>query len=201
MVTVFGLGFVGMTTALGLEEYGHTAYRIEMDRQRLETIRSGRLPFYEPGLDDALRQHLGSRFFPTEALEEAVSQSCVIYFCVGTPYGPGGQAELTFLYAALLQAVNAVKDTAFRVLTIKSTIPPSTTERRIIPFLRSHGVKIPEIFDVANNPEFLREGRCWEDFIHADRIIFGAADSRSKSVLTKLYQNSGMLVDIKHSGL
>lgn len=193
-VTVFGLGFVGLTTALGLAEYGHKVYGVETDAKRLETIRGGELPFCEPGLDEALRRHLGGGFFPTEDWKEAVTQSQVIYFCVGTPYGPGGQADLTYLYDALLRAAEAAGDGRFRVLAVKSTIPPSTTETRVIPFLREHGAKIPEEFGVANNPEFLREGHCWEDFIHADRIVFGVSDSRSGSVLKKLYQDSGIPV-------
>ena len=81
-VTVFGLGFVGLTTALGLAEYGHKVYGVEADQERLKTICSSALPFLEPGLDDALRRHLNTNFFPTQTLGEALSQSGVIYYCV-----------------------------------------------------------------------------------------------------------------------
>ncbi len=187
MVTVVGLGFVGLTTALGFAEYGHKVYGIEIDKERMATIRSGKLPFLEPSMDEALTRHLGKDFIPTTDWETAVADSECVYYCVGTPYGEDGQADLTFLYSAIEQTLNAIHDDKFRVLVTKSTIPPSTTEKRIIPFLTERGVKVPEQLGVANNPEFLREGHCWEDFTHADRIVLGVSDGRSEEILRKLY--------------
>lgn len=187
MVTVVGLGFVGLTTALGFAEYGHKVYGIEASEARMNTIQSGKLPFLEPGLDEALARHLGKNFLPTADWESAIADSECIYYCVGTPYGEDGQADLTYLYGALEQTLAAVHDDKFRVLVTKSTIPPSTTEKRIIPFLEERGVRVPEQLGVANNPEFLREGHCWEDFTHADRIVLGVSDSRSEEVLRRIY--------------
>lgn len=187
MVTVVGLGFVGLTTALGFAEYGHKVYGIENNAERMASIQSGKLPFLEPGLDDALTRHLGKNFIPTADWEAAVADSECIYYCVGTPYGGDGRADLTYLYNALEQTLHAVHDRRFRVLVTKSTIPPSTTEKRIIPFLEERGVKVPEQLGIANNPEFLREGHCWEDFTHADRIVLGVSDARSEQVLRNLY--------------
>lgn len=191
-VTVFGLGFVGLTTALGFAEYGHRVYGIEADQERLETIRSGKLPFLEPGLGDALRRHLDVNFFPTQALEEALSQSSVICYCVGTPYGADGQADLSYLYAAMKQTLEAICGGGFRVLVVKSTVPPGTTKGCVVPFLHTLGENVPERFGVANNPEFLREGHCWEDFMEADRIVLGVSDSRTEAMLRELYRNSGI---------
>lgn len=188
MVTVVGLGFVGLTTALGFAEYGHKVYGIEANEARMATIRSGKLPFLEPGMDEALTRHLGKNFIPTTDWKSAVSDSDCVYFCVGTPYGEDGQADLSYLYGAIEQTLNAIHDDKFRVLVTKSTIPPSTTEKRIIPFLEKHGVKVPEQLGVANNPEFLREGHCWEDFTNADRIVLGVGDERSEAVLRRLYE-------------
>lgn len=187
MVTVVGLGFVGLTTALGFAEYGHKVYGIEVNEERMATISSGKLPFMEPGLDSALTRHLNNNFFPTADWKRAIADSECIYYCVGTPYGEDGQADLTYLYKALEQTLESIQDDKFRVLVTKSTIPPSTTEKRIIPFLEDRGIKIPEQLGVANNPEFLREGHCWEDFTCADRIVLGVSDSKSESVLRKLY--------------
>ena len=187
MVTVVGLGFVGLTTALGFAEYGHKVYGIESNAERMATIRSGKLPFLEPGLDDALTRHLGKSFIPTADWEAAVADSECVYYCIGTPYGEDGRADLTYLYNALEQTLHAIHDGRFRVLVTKSTIPPSTTEKCIMPFLAEHGVKVPEQLGVANNPEFLREGHCWEDFTQADRIVLGVSDVRSEAVLRKLY--------------
>lgn len=194
VVTVVGLGFVGLTTALGLAEYGHTVYGIEADAKRRAVIQSGKLPFVEPGLDDALRRHLGHGFFPCENLETAIADSSIVYYCVGTPYGPDGQADLTILFAAIQQTLDAVRDDHFRVLVTKSTIPPSTTQQRIVPFVESCGKHVPGQIGVANNPEFLREGHCWEDFLHADRIVLGVSDPQSEDMLRELYQPSGIPV-------
>jgi len=194
MVTVVGLGFVGLTTALGFAEYGHKVYGIEADPKRLAVIQEGKLPFLEPGLDEALTRHLGRKFIPTADWEAAVSDSEYIYYCVGTPYGEDGQADLSYLYGAIEQTLASIHDEKFRVLVIKSTIPPSTTQKRIIPFLTQRGIEVPERMGVANNPEFLREGHCWDDFIHADRIVIGASDERSGKMLEELYINSGVPV-------
>lgn len=189
MVTVVGLGFVGLTTALGFAEYGHKVYGIEINEERLNTIKSGKLPFLEPGLDEALVRHLGNNFIPTTDWETAIRNSEYVYYCVGTPYGEDGQADLTYLFSAIEQTLAAISDNKFRVLVTKSTIPPSTTQRRIIPFLEQKGAKIPEQLGVANNPEFLREGHCWEDFVNADRIVLGVSDVRSEEMLRALYAN------------
>lgn len=131
MVTVVGLGFVGLTTALGFAEYGHKVYGIEVNEERLNTIRSGKLPFLEPGMDEALTRYLGKIFIPTTDWESAIADSECVYYCVGTPYGEDGQADLSYLYGALDQTLDAVHDDRFRVLVTKSTIPPSTTEKKI----------------------------------------------------------------------
>ncbi|MBR1486513.1 MAG: UDP-glucose/GDP-mannose dehydrogenase family protein, partial [Synergistaceae bacterium] len=188
MVTVVGLGFVGLTTALGFAEYGHKVYGIEVNPARMETIKSGKLPFQEPGMDKALKKHLGKNFIPTIDWETAISDSDIVYYCVGTPYTKkGGEADLTYLFKAIEETLSAIHDEKFRVLVIKSTIPPSTTQKRIIPFLQEHNVKVPEQIGVANNPEFLREGHCWEDFTQADRIVIGVSDERTEKVLRELY--------------
>ena len=189
VITVFGLGFVGLTTALGFCEYGHDVYGVEVNEERLKTIKSGKLPFLEPGLDDALVRHLGKRFSPisTEELADAISKSDCVYYCVGTPYGKDGQADLTYLYHAIDQTLSSIGDNHYRVLVTKSTIPPSTTESKIIPYIESKGFVVGEQVGVANNPEFLREGHCWDDFMNADRIVLGVSDEHSEKILRNLY--------------
>lgn len=189
VITIFGLGFVGLTTALGFAEYGHTVYGVEVNEARLHTIQSGRLPFLEPGLGEALNRHLNERFHPisSQQLSDAISKSDCVYYCVGTPYGTDGQADLTYLLKAIDQTIANADDTRFRVLVVKSTIPPSTTESKIIPYLQQKGVQLGERFGVANNPEFLREGHCWDDFMKADRIVLGVSDEKSETVVRQIY--------------
>ena len=187
VVTVFGLGFVGLTTAVGFAEKGITVYGLDVDRQRMNTLKEGRLPFHEPGLDEALTRNLGKRFFLQEDAEAAIVESDCIYYCVGTPYGEGGEADLTYLYQAIDATLQACKDDKYRVLVTKSTIPPSTTSEKIIPYIEAQGYTVGRQLGVANNPEFLREGSCWADFMHADRIVLGVSDERTEQVLMKLY--------------
>lgn len=189
VITVFGLGFVGLTTALGFSEIGHTVYGVEVNQKRFDTISGGKLPFLEPGMDEALTRHLGKDFIPCTDLSEAISESDCVYYCVGTPYGADGQADLTYLYKAVEQTLDEIHDEKFRVLVTKSTIPPSTTSTKVIPFIESKGFKVGDKLGVANNPEFLREGYCWDDFMHADRIVLGVSDERSEEKLRKIYEN------------
>ena len=191
VITVFGLGFVGLTTSLGFAEYGHEVYGVEINDERLATIRDGQLPFLEPGLDKALQRHLGKRFHAIglEQLTEAVSKSDCVYYCVGTPYGKDGQADLTYLFSAIDQTLSVRPADKFQVLVVKSTIPPSTTSKKIIPYIEAKGLVVGENCGVANNPEFLREGHCWDDFMNADRIVLGVSDDRSAKVLRQIYAN------------
>ena len=92
MVTVVGLGFVGLTTALGFADHGIRVYGLEAMPDRLATIQGGKLPFLEPGLDEALTRNLGKNFIPTDDWDTAIRESECVYYCVGTPYGEDGQA-------------------------------------------------------------------------------------------------------------
>lgn len=187
VVTVFGLGFVGLTTAVGFAEKGITVYGMDIDTKRMDILKEGKLPFHEPGLDEALVRNMGKNFYLTEDVGSAVSASDCVYYCVGTPYGEGGEADLTYLYGAIDMTLQACKDSKYRVLVTKSTIPPSTTSEKIIPYIQSKGFKVGKQLGVANNPEFLREGTCWEDFMHADRIVLGVSDERASKILLELY--------------
>lgn len=184
MVTVFGLGFVGLTTALGFAHLGYKVYGIDIDEERKNALRHGELPFYEPYMDEVLTEHLDKNFFVTDDIKKAVSESEYIYYCVGTPYGENGSANLEYLFSAIDMASNAVDDDKFRVMVIKSTVPPSTTAEKVYPYVKAKNKN----FGVANNPEFLREGYCWKDFIEADRIVLGCNDEKSKEMLIKLYE-------------
>lgn len=189
VITVFGLGFVGLTTSLGFAEYGHKVYGVEVNKERLDTIKAGKLPFLEEGLDDALTRHLDKDFFPIDStgLADAVAESDCVYYCVGTPYGKDGQADLTYLLGAIDQTLDVRPKGKYQVLVVKSTIPPSTTSKKIIPHLKDKGIKVGTDMGVANNPEFLREGHCWDDFMNADRIVLGVSDDRSASILRQIY--------------
>lgn len=185
MVTIFGLGFVGLTTGVGLAEKGYKVYGFDSNEDRLGTLRQGKLPFLEPGLDEALMRTLNHNFFLDVPLEKAIADSEYIFYCVGTPYGKGGHADLSYLFKAVDDTLEMINDQKFRLLIIKSTIPPSTTAQRIVPYVQAKAKD--QNLSVANNPEFLREGSCWNDFMDPDRIIFGVNDLKSKEMLERLY--------------
>lgn len=187
MVTVFGLGFVGLTTALGFAHMGYKVYGVDVDTERKNTLRSGKLPFLEPKMEDVLKEHLDHNFFVTDDAKEAIKDSSFIFYCVGTPYGQNGQADLTYLFSAIDTTVEAIDDKKVRVLVTKSTIPPSTTAEKIVPYVKAKG-EVANNLSVANNPEFLREGHCWDDFTLADRIVLGCDDENGREMLKKLYE-------------
>lgn len=199
MVTVFGLGFVGLTTALGFAHLGYNVYGIDIDEKRKDTLRNGKIPFFEPYMEDVLNEHLDKNFFVADDVEEAIKNSEYVFYCVGTPYGEMGSADLTYLFSAIDTTIDAIKDEKFRVLVIKSTIPPSTTAEKIYPYVKSKG-KVAENIGVANNPEFLKEGHCWKDFTEADRIVLGCNDKISEDMLVSLYKPMGIPVKcVSHS--
>ena len=186
MVTVFGLGFVGLTTALGFAHMGRTVYGIDVDEERKAKLRKGELPFLELDMDEVLKDCLDKTFFVTDDVQRAIAESEYIFYCVGTPYGKDGSADLTYLFRAIDTTVDAIKDDKFRVIITKSTIPPSTTSEKIVPYVRDKG-ECTDRIGIANNPEFLREGHCWSDFMEADRIVIGVDDDRSERMLRELY--------------
>ena len=186
-IGVFGLGFVGLTTALGFAEKGFVVKGYDVNAQRLQTIANGVLPFLEPGLDEALKRHVGRGFCPVPDATEASRESDVLFFCVGTPCDGQGRADLTYLFAALDSILLALRDERFRTLVVKSTVPPGTTEGKVIPYLREKGFNDGEGFAMANNPEFLREGKCWDDFMHPDRIVCGTQNRQAAALLQAIY--------------
>lgn len=186
MVTVFGLGFVGLTTALGFAHMGYKVYGIDIDTERMKTLRSGKIPFQEMYMEEELQKHIGKNFILENDIESAVADSEYIYYCVGTPYGKNGSADLSYLFSAIDMTVNAIKDSKKRILITKSTIPPLTTKEKIVPYVNDKG-DVSKYISIANNPEFLREGHCWEDFINSDRIVCGCSDEYAAEKLRCLY--------------
>lgn len=188
VISVFGLGFVGLTTALGFAHYGNKVYGIEVNEERKNTIKNGNIPFLEPGLKEALDNTLNKNFFITEDVASAINESQYVFYCVGTPYGENGEADLTYLFKAIDETLPNIDENKKVVLITKSTIPPSTTSSKVLPFIEGKGKNVGEKLFVANNPEFLREGYCWDDFINADRIVVGCDYSEGIKMMEDLYK-------------
>lgn len=188
MITVIGLGFVGLTTALGLSEKGYHVYGLDIDQKKKDQLRNGKIPFYEPNLNEKLNKHLNKGFTITDDLQEAVINSEVIFLCVGTPSKTDGSADLGYILEAIKNVAGYIKKSEFKVLVVKSTIPPSTTSERIKPYLENLGFKVGVDIGLTNNPEFLREGYAWDDFMNPDRIVIGQDDDKSGQIVETIYQ-------------
>lgn len=171
-VSVFGLGYVGVVYAVGLAYLGHEVLGYDVDKRKVEAIRSGGLPIYEPGLDDLWRRAKGF-FTAVEDPRAAVDRSDLSLVAVGTPSAPDGSADLRYVREAVYTIAEAAKRKGSRhLIVIKSTVPPGTTAalRRE---LEGMGYKYGVDFDMAMNPEFLREGSAVEDFLKPDRVVLG----------------------------
>lgn len=190
-VAVIGLGFVGLTTALGFAQKGFTVFGFDVDTRRIGQIKAGQLPFHEPHLDEALARHLGRRFRLCASLADAAQQADVIFYCVGTPARASGGADLTFLVRAMESTLAMIKNDGFKTLVVKSTVPPGSIKTHIQPLLKKAALVIGKNIGLANNPEFLREGVAWKDFMQPDRIVIGTGDTRSFKSVAALYKNFG----------
>lgn len=183
-VVVIGCGHVGLVTAVGFAEIGHRVVGVDSDREKLEVLRRGRAPFYEPGLSDLLARHHGDRLTFTGDPAEALEGADAAFICVNTPPREDGHLSLAYVE----QATRTIAEAASGPLVIveKSTVPVHTA-RRILQVLSQEG-RHPEL-DVASNPEFLREGSAVSDTLSPDRIVVGLAEwGRAEEVLRELYR-------------
>jgi UDPglucose 6-dehydrogenase len=190
MITVVGLGFVGLTTGLGFAKKGFTTYGIDINRERVDALKNLEIPFHEPHLKEVLEETSGKSFFLDTDLSEAIHNSEAVFICVGTPASPDGSADLSHLLAAIDQII-AIESNSFKALIVKSTVPPSTLSTRVIPYVKEKTAGLDRDFGFASNPEFLREGYCWEDFIEPDRVVVGVEDDRTRTLLQKIYKPFG----------
>ncbi len=189
MIGVVGLGFVGLTTALGIaEKTNKIVYGYDSDETRFSCINRGEVPFYEPGLPEALKKHKEKNFFLATSPKELSDQCHVLFYCVGTPAKGTGEADLTILEKALRQTLEGTKG---KTVVIKSTVPPGTTDGPVADMLRAMGFTIGKDIFLVNNPEFLREGYSWDDFVNPDRVIIGQWDERSGEQVAEIYKDFG----------
>ncbi len=187
MIGVVGLGFVGLTTALGFAHKGYEVYGYDVDRSRMKDLSGGHVPFHEPHLEEHLGKYAGNKFILSESIEDLVQKGKIIFFCVGTPSDARGRADLGYLKAAFRDVLKAVKPRTRKLLVIKSTVPPGTATKVVTPLVQGLGFHPGVDIGLANNPEFLREGYAWDDFLSPDRVVIGAGDTKSAKELAALY--------------
>ena len=183
-IAIAGTGYVGLVTGAGFADFGNDVLCVDVDRSKIESLERGELPFYEPALDDLIARNVKQRRLRFGlSLEEATRWSEAIFVCVGTPPGKGGRADLRYVKAAARTIARSMP--SYRLIVQKSTVPVGTADmvREIIKKHARRGAK----FDVASNPEFLREGTAVENFMHPDRVVIGADSARAKELLREIY--------------
>ncbi|MBV1833132.1 UDP-glucose dehydrogenase family protein [Novacetimonas pomaceti] len=184
-IAVIGAGYVGLVSGACLADFGHEVCCIDRDPRRIENLRAGRMPIYEPGLAELTAANVSAgRLFFEQDLATGIRDAEVIFIAVGTPSRPeDGHADLTFVYDVTREIAAHLK--GYAVIVTKSTVPVGTSDEveRIVRSLR------PEIeFSVASNPEFLREGAAIGDFKIPDRIVVGVEDDRARAVMAAVYR-------------
>ena len=189
MIGVIGLGFVGLTTALGFSENGINTIGYDNDEFKLNMIRSRKIPFYEPDLNDALLRNIGNNFSIAKNIADLVRNSEIIFICVGTPKSTDGRADLSQITTVIDAIRSKIKSNEERIILIKSTVPPLTTDffqKYVKDNINANDRKLI----VGMNPEFLREGHAWDDFMNPDRIIVGiSCDNIHKQKIAEIYKN------------
>jgi UDPglucose 6-dehydrogenase len=183
-IAVVGSGYVGLVAGACFADLGHQVVVVDNDQAKLDALQNGQVPIHEKFLPELLARHRGSRLEFSGNLQEAVRDSEVIFVTVGTPQTETGEADLSFVESVAREISGVLA--GYKVIVEKSTVPVYTSEwvRKVI--LRN-GTD-PACFDVASNPEFLREGTAVADFLFPDRIVIGCDSERSAEVLRKVYE-------------
>jgi UDPglucose 6-dehydrogenase len=182
-IAVVGSGYVGLVAAVCFAEIGHSVVCVDNDEQKVATLRAGELPIHEDFLAELLARHLNTRLHFTTDLPSAAREAEAIFIAVGTPQSDSGNADLSYVDAVATQIARSID--SYKVIVEKSTVPVYTNEwiRRVV---ERNGTSSTN-FDVASNPEFLREGTAVSDFVHPDRIVIGADSEQAANVLKAIY--------------
>ena len=186
-VTIFGSGYVGLVTGVCLAEVGNDVVCVDIDQAKIDNLKKGILPIYEPGLETLVteNQQAGRLKFTTN-IQEAVSHGTFQFIAVGTPPDEDGAADLQYVVAVAKSIAENMTD--YRIVVDKSTVPVGTADQVkevMLETLKKRGVEID--FDVVSNPEFLKEGDAISDFMKPDRIVVGTDNPRTAELLKALY--------------
>ncbi|WP_353684528.1 UDP-glucose/GDP-mannose dehydrogenase family protein [Thermodesulfovibrio sp. 3907-1M] len=184
-IAIIGTGYVGLVTGACFAEFGVFVTCVDKDQEKIEKLKKGIIPFYEPGLEDIVKRNLKeNRLKFTTCIDEAVNESLVIFIAVGTPPRGDGSANLDYVEEVAKEIAKNMN--SYKVIVTKSTVPVGT------------GLKIKEIikknleksveFDIVSNPEFLREGSAVEDFMRPNRVVIGAESEQAIAIMKDLYR-------------
>jgi UDPglucose 6-dehydrogenase len=184
-LSIIGSGYVGLVTGACFADVGHNVICVDNDARKIETLRAGHVPIYEPGLEELITRNVSAhRLQFSGSIEDAVEKSQIVFIAVPTPQQPNGDVDLSFIEKVAREIACVLKD--HRVIVDKSTVPVKTGEKvaESIRRYNRHGAD----FDVVSNPEFLREGCAVRDLMHPDRIVIGAQSERAINLMKKVYE-------------
>jgi UDPglucose 6-dehydrogenase len=192
-IAIIGAGYVGLVTGVCFAHIGHHVICVDNNKEKIKRLRAGHIPIYEPGLESILKECVRKKRLKfTDSIKEASKKSAVIFIAVGTPSKPNGDADLSYV-ENVAREIAGVMD-SYKLIVEKSTVPAETgkkIERTIklnLPRKFKNGQKVLLDFDVASNPEFLREGSAVHDFMNPDRIVIGVESKKAENVLREIYK-------------
>ncbi len=188
-LAVIGTGYVGLVTGTCFAETGNNVICVDIDLKKLEKLKKGIIPIYEPGLQTIFERNIkDKRLSFTSNLEEAVKKAEVIFLCLPTPQDGDGSADLKYVLGVsddIGKLFKKFPNIGFRIIVDKSTVPVGTSDK-VKAAIKKHAPVFD--FDVASNPEFLREGMAVEDFMKPERVIVGTSNEKAQKILDKLYE-------------
>jgi len=184
-VAMIGTGYVGLVSGTCFSEFGHTVTCVDKNPERIDSLKRGEIPIFEPGLDDLVARNVkAGRLSFTQNVATAVANADAVFIAVGTPSRRGdGEADLSYVYAAAKEIAGSLQ--GYTLVVTKSTVPVGTG-REVERIIRETAPKAD--FEMASNPEFLREGAAIEDFMRPDRVVCGAESERARELLRSLYR-------------
>jgi UDPglucose 6-dehydrogenase len=187
-ISIVGTGYVGLVSGTCFADVGVNVTCVDIDEQKIDNLKKGIIPIYEPGLENMVHDNIEKgRLFFTTSIKESLEHTDVIFIAVGTPPDEDGSADLKYVLEVARQIGKNMNH--YMVIVTKSTVPIGTAQKvkaAITDELEKRGIEIE--FDVASNPEFLKEGNAIEDFLKPDRIVIGTESERAKKMMSRLYK-------------
>jgi len=179
-IAIIGTGYVGLTSGICFASLGHKITCVDKDKVKIQNLKKGVIPIYEPGLEDVLKKYRKNIEFTTD-LEKAVSDNETVFIAVGTPSKEDGDIDMTYFKKAVKQIANSLD--GYKVIVNKSTVPLGTGEWTIKE-IKKH---FKGDFSVVSNPEFLKEGSALKDFLEPDRVVIGVEDKKAEKIMLDIY--------------
>lgn len=191
-IAIIGAGYVGLVTGTCLAHIGHTVTCVDNNRDKISKLKKGLIPIYEPGLEDLVKKYVRSKHLNfSTSIKQSTQKSKAIFIAVGTPSKKNGDADLTYVENVAREIASAMNE--YKLIIEKSTVPADTGKR----VERTIRLNLPKKFkdhkerfdfDVASNPEFLREGSAIEDFMNPDRVVIGVESKKAEKILREIYR-------------